>query len=568
MRKYPFASALAILLIITLVTPTVFFIAPQKTHAAGGILGAASCIGSILGIGVGTVVTKVVSPAVPTWDALNLSQNTVSASANSTSCINDTILMPLARALARMILQQITASTINWINGGNGTGQPSFVLNLGVHLQSVGNAVAIPFINQIATGFNSPFGPAIASSLMKSYSQQTSMAGFFAANQSTLAQSSPNQAAFLAGNWSQGGIPAWFALTTQDQNNPYTLYQAAQSQLGSQVNQAQTNRRQDLISGQGFLSWCGATDSSAGSGSATGVNPGASCINKDGTSGNVQTPGSVILGYTQKTLGSGIDQLVSAQDLDAALGAIVTTLIKNVLGGTGLFGASRSSSSGTAITTQLQNYAADNASASASATSIAQSKASQVTSYTDAWNTIAIAANTASTTAADLATFCIAQQSTASDIFAAGGNPGGDMIAFMAISNAQAAAAQTAITTEIAPVLKQALAAPASVAATQTFVLKVESEALGLTSLTTADTGAAGALTADTQTLSTMPPTAADVATVQENAQTFGGSKATPTGSLTVSGSSLVDQMNLIKANAAALKAACTPTPTPVPVSY
>lgn len=572
MSRNPFAGALAMLLIITLMAPVAFFITPQRTHAAG-ILGAASCIGGLLGIGSTALTSTVTALAgVPVTNLLMQTNTSVSASSNATDCITTSIIMPLARALARMILQQITASTINWINGGNGTGQPSFVLNLGVHLQSVGNAVAIPFINQITSGFNSPFGPAIASSLMKSYSQQTSMAGFFAANQSTLARYSPNPTAFVAGNWSQGGIAEWFALTTQDNNNPYMLDLAAKSQLGSQVNQAQTNRRQDLMQSGGFLSWCGPVDTTSSSGA--GVSPGVSCMNKDNTPGKVQTPGSIILGYTQKTLGSGIDQLVNAQDLDAALGAIVTTLIRNILGGTGLFGASQPSSSGAAITTQLQNYAADNASASASATSIAQSKASQVTLYTDAWNTVATAANTASTTVADLATFCAVAADTAANalINAGNGTEGAVFITatpailasthstFIDASRAQAVAAQTAITTEVAPVLKLALAAPGSVAATQAFVLKVEAEALGLTSLTTADTGAAGALTADTQTLSAMSPSATDVATAQENAQTFGGAKATPKGSLTVSGSSLVDQMNLINTNAAELKTTvCNP---------
>ena len=64
------------------------------------------------------------------------------------------------------------------------------------------------------------------------------------------------------------------------------------------------------------------------------------------------------------------------------------------------------------------------------------------------------------------------------------------------------------------------------------------------------------------QTLQTMPPTAEDVATLQQESQSFGtyGAQATPEGSLTVSASpSVIDQMNLISANAQALKTSvCT----------
>jgi len=55
-----------------------------------------------------------------------------------------------------------------------------------------------------------------------------------------------------------------------------------------------------------------------------------------------------------------------------------------------------------------------------------------------------------------------------------------------------------------------------------------------------------------------MPPTMQDIANAEQGTQTFGGATASPTGSLTVSGGSLVDQMNLISANATARKSVCT----------
>ena len=64
------------------------------------------------------------------------------------------------------------------------------------------------------------------------------------------------------------------------------------------------------------------------------------------------------------------------------------------------------------------------------------------------------------------------------------------------------------------------------------------------------------------QTLQTMPPTAEDVAALQQESQDFGGigAQENPAGSLTVSANpSVVDQMNLISANAQALKTSvCT----------
>jgi hypothetical protein len=551
----------------------------------------AGAIGCVSGVaaGLAALVTEQVKN-VPVTSVASGEGSITAAGATLGSCVDDTILKPLARLAARIVLQQITASTINWITGKNGSGKASFVTNLSVNLQGVGDAVALPFINQIRTGFNSPFGSAISSALLINYNQQTSLAGFFSANQSTLPGSLQSQQAFLAGNWSQGGIPAWFALTTQCQNNPYCLYQASESQLGSNVGQAQTNRRQDLIQSQGFLSWCGTTaaadqtqsqasggyqacidqcnnasggytascaDSCAtnfsqsggsiGGATSNGVNPGASCTNSDGTPGNIQTPGSVIHDYTQKAVvGAGIDQLISAQDLDQALGAIALALVNQVLSGSGLLGASTpSSSSGRSVITQLQDYSASNASATASATSLAQSALTQLGNYTGAWNTIIASANTASASINALVTYCNAQAK--------------DPNASPSVITAQVNAAQTALATEITPILAQAQAALSSAAITKTLALKVQSEAAAMTSATAATTGAAGVLTADTQALAAAPPSVTDVVNAQANATVTGAAVASPSGSLTVSRGTLVDQTNLISTNATTLKSVCTP---------
>ena len=548
MNKDLFINTITVLLTITFVVPAAFLIAPQRTFAQ-----ASSGAGCVVGLasGLASVVTNQIK-SVPSGDMPSGVAGWTSAGSNVGSCLYNLIVVPALRQMIRGFLQTMTQSTISWINGNNSTGQPSFVLNLGVHLQSVGNAVAIPFINQITAGFNSPFGPAIASSLMKSYSQQTSMAGFFAANQSTLAQSSPNINAFLTGKeWSAN---EWFVLTTQDNNNPYTLYQAAQSQLGSTINQATTNRRQDLIQGQGLLSYCGG-DTSAKVNvklSGGGINPQVSCFNPDGTSANVTTPGSTISSYLQANVNSGIGQLVSAQDLDAAIGQIVMALGNQVLGASGLFGSSQPSSSSN--TTPVSTTPSSSAT---SAISLADSKLAGITAYTSAWATIAAAANIASTTVAGLASFCIAGANE-------GASSGGTQ-SFVDAANAQFTAAQTAIRTLIDPVLVQARSAPNIGIETTALALKVKAAAIVVPLADPTQFGI------DVATLATMSPATTDVVLVQQDAQVSGGARANQIcadagctykiGGLIVSGGSLVDQMNLINTDAAGLKTTvCNPS--------
>ncbi len=582
MSKEPFTGVFAMLLTSTLAVSVTFLSAPQPVLASGSA-GGLSCIGgAVAGLmgGAGAAVLSVPNNSV-------LEDTTTGGTQVSTlsSCINSLILLPLAQAAIKMFLQNMTGDVINFINGtSNGTGQPSFVPNISVNLQSVGDAVAGPFIDQIAQGaFNSPFGSAIALSLQNNYAQGTDLAGFYAANQCTLNQSSPDINSYLAGNWSQGGVGSWLALTTEPQNNPYMLAQAAQGQLGSLVSQAQANRQQDLLQSGGFLSWCGGgapayspTTSTNGGFTPTqnGFTTSATCFNKDGSPGYVETPGSVIAGYTQKAVvDAGFSQeyaqLISANQIDNALGAIVGDVFSQVMGGVnGLLGASQSSSYGRpALLTQLNTYT-PTASMTAGAPT-AQAVLSNITNYTNAWETIASAANDAATSATSLANFCTTAVATANSLELPSTSPstsslGGSTIlsqssdaklaAFITSATAEAAAAQTAIQTEINPVITQAQNALNSVAPTQALANKIEAEAGSTTGFSTLGT--------DIQTLTGMPPLAVDIANAQQNAQALGEAVSSPahTVSLTVTGGTLVDQMNLISANAnsTVLRAVCT----------
>ncbi len=537
-----FASRVIVaLLAVGIIAPA--FLVPQRASAqVASAAGAASCFAAG-GVGLaGGAASAVLS--VPVNDMANLAQNTFTAGATQGDCIKNNIITPLARLMARIVIQQITASTINWITGRNGTGQPTFVTNLSLNLQAVGDAVALSYISRVTTAFNSPFGPMIAQSLQLQYNQQSSLAGFFAANQSTLNRWSPNPNAFLSGQWAQGGIPAWFALTTQTQNNPYTLYQAAEGQLRSNLSQAETNRRQDIAQGGGFLSWCGVTDAAAqdqSSAAGGGANPGDACTNSDGTPGTVQTPGSAIHDYAQKAIvGAGLDQLVSVTDIDQALGAIAMALVNQVLGNGGLLGAGTPLPGRPPITNQLQAYSGDTSANTGSSSSFAGAMLSRITAYKAAWGTITSSADVASSSLNRLVTYCNSQAT--------------DPNALQGVINANVAAAQAALATEVAPIYTQAGQAIAATDPTKALALKVQAESSSVTSTTTAAT-----IAADTGVLATAAPTVSDLTSVQQNASVMNGAKANPAGSLTVAGGSLVDQMNLITTNAAALQAACTP---------
>lgn len=522
------ATLCATLLIFTVIVPTALFVTPQRVSAqfGGGCVG--SALGSVFGIFSNLSVGGLtgVPVASPSLGGLLGSGNVINAgTAGATlgQCVFQLVVVPLAQSMIRLALQQVTANIINWINGNNGTGQPSFVQNLSRHLQGVSDTVAVSFTAQVNRVLNPTFGAAIASSLLVNYARGTSIGGFFAANQSKLARVSPNPAAFAAGDWSKGGTSAWLALSTQTADNPYLLSSAANTQLYSLINQAETNRRQDLVQSRGFLSWCGTNNQTSG---AYGVGLTDSC-----TSGNVKTPGTVIADYTRDALGADIAQLVNPRDIDSSLAAIFTAAlqqgVRSILGGTGLFGASQTSSiRPQAITNALQTSASSNTSVINSANAAANAALSRLSAYTTAWNSVASAANAAQTSVSTVKNSC----------------------------DSQAGAADAALV-GVQAVIAQAQSALNAVAGTQVLAIQVQQDAQ--------DTSPEGQakLNRDMQALAAAPPSSADVADAQAKAASTGGASANPAGSLSVSGGSLVDQMNLIDTNAQSLLSSCSAIP-------
>ena len=234
-----------------------------------------------------------------------LSQDTISAIKNAASYVLDIsntaanyakyiksyILDPLAFIMSGNLLKSITSSILGFIGGKNGTGKPLYIQNLRGYLRNVGDVEAYTFLDQFRRNSNSPFAGAITSSLRADYLQQTTLTGFFAANRSTLSRVSSDPLRYVAGDWSKGGLLAWFGLTTQDQNNPYTFKYRAQAQLARQAQFAEATKLAQANWGQGFLSYCGAKG-----GLASGSYDSSVCT--EDSEGNLQCGGGSDTGGT------------------------------------------------------------------------------------------------------------------------------------------------------------------------------------------------------------------------------------------------------------------------------
>lgn len=312
-------------------------------------------------IDIGNIVQSTLSAV---YDALMYAVDIIMEVYQYLMYVKEWILEPIAYIQSGKALRGITGGMLSFVAGeSNGTGRPQFVQNLPWHLRSVGDNTTSAFLRQLRANSDSPYAGVIADSLRSNYAEQTSLAGFFRANRNTLPQFSQNPTAFLSGNWSQGGMRAWFALTTQSQNNPYAMHRRAEQKLGLLLAQAENAVTKQLDWGDGLLSWCddsegpsegGVCDAGGYTGTYTdGVCiqdeasdtpdiaqvPGAPCTKKDGTQGKIATPGSTIKGYFEHTLELDSQKLVqmgnAATQITSMIGGIMDTitLVQGIIGG-------------------------------------------------------------------------------------------------------------------------------------------------------------------------------------------------------------------------------------------
>jgi len=335
---------------------------------------------------------------------LNLVENTLSAVKAVTGCdAKECGLDAIAWTISKMAIQTMTKSVVGWINNGF-NGSPAFVTNIDVYLGQISDATANQFFGQLSSNaaIRSPFQTTVSALTQTNYLKSTNANGFFLSNPYTLNQFTHDDAGFIAGKTFDGGWQAWLAMTTQPQNNPLGAQQLAQDELQKRIATAQTNSIKQLDWGQGFLSWCGDKDDSAPDPNAgtqgtiqTVTVTAQQCLGSDGKPGEIKTPGSVIQAQLNKTLGLTGDQLVTADEFNEIIGALMSQLVGQVLGSTGLSGVSQPSSNGSIAINQATNAAQLTGNSGAIANAFTQgvtNSQEQVKQYQTAWATIGTAA--------------------------------------------------------------------------------------------------------------------------------------------------------------------------------
>lgn len=262
-------------------------------------------------------------------DPTNLVQNVISAGAAAATNTLEYVLDGLAWQVANLAIQSMTKSIVTWINSGF-EGSPAFVTDLRTNLRGVGDAVANRFFQELSNQeiATTPFQDKVLDAVRLGYYLRTSPESFYTRYPYTLNQVSPDARAFLEGDFSQGGWDAWFSTVMNPQNNPFGAQELANEALENAVAGATGDRLEELSWNRGFLSWRGKCTSPAPEGSATNLSGEDSCLGYE-----IRTPGTAIMDSLNKVKNVPFDRLVSADEFNEIIGALLNQLALAILGG-------------------------------------------------------------------------------------------------------------------------------------------------------------------------------------------------------------------------------------------
>lgn len=301
-------------------------------HAKATVLGDAAIVSLLTGINISTGATAITT---------------------GTSLTVKTVLDGLAWTVAKVAIQTMTKSIVNWINGGF-EGSPAFETDLNNSLRRLGDGVAQQVLKELASNekIHSPFVEKLVTKVGAGYYLYSGRDAIASKLRYTLDQSSADDKAFLAGDFQQGGWNAWFSAFMEPANNPYGAQMIASQELASAISNKANTYTQELGWGSGFLSWKGdcidaAPASSAGQNAGqtaeatTKLSDAKECLNH-----KTETPGSVIEQTLIPNLNSPLHQLELADSINEIVGALASQLVSKVIGGRGLSGVSQPTQGG------------------------------------------------------------------------------------------------------------------------------------------------------------------------------------------------------------------------------
>ena len=316
----------------------------------------------ILTIALVSFLTPQFVRAIPVEDVANTAQTTISAGANSVTSgattassisttmlqIKEYILDNAAFMLAKAALRQLTTSIVTWINSGF-QGNPGFVANPAEFFKEIGNqAIGDMIMDQGSLAFLcTPFSIDLRLQLAFKYSpfqKRISCTLTDVINNTTGALGNASINGFTAGDFAQGGWPAFVEMTTAPQNNLYGAYVQADFELSARMSSLEERKSNELNQGRGFLSWRKCTtdpdalaveaeldDALSENPTYSGAEANSQYAQERDDNCDIYTPGSVIAGVIDANTTGPLQELHLADEINEIVGALFSQLVKKTL---------------------------------------------------------------------------------------------------------------------------------------------------------------------------------------------------------------------------------------------
>ncbi|OHA15459.1 MAG: hypothetical protein A3G52_00575 [Candidatus Taylorbacteria bacterium RIFCSPLOWO2_12_FULL_43_20] len=304
--KKLFLKLTSLLLIIIIFGGVLF--APYRVEKAeavtAGLVGCVSGILSELGIkNVGSKVTSEVrnfaSDRVPVSEKDILEQTTIIADKQTNLENKEFNLDSCVKGIAQEVIHQITSSIIDWINNGF-EGSPTFISNPEAFFGDIADQTLGLFIEGAGLDFLcTPFKLDIQFGLRSIYRRDARV------------YCTPSRIAQVQGftdkDFKDIGWDGWLELTTRNENNYYGSWVTANNDLNAAMNYRINKQIQELTWGSGFMSI------------------------KDEETGEINTPGSIIVRQADRALGSNLEELQLAKEFDDIIYALINQLTNQLI---------------------------------------------------------------------------------------------------------------------------------------------------------------------------------------------------------------------------------------------
>ena len=190
-------------------------------------------------------------PTVEAFPVVEVGPNVVT---NTIRTVKETVLDRIGWMLAKAVVSNIMASTIDWVNSGF-RGSPAFVQDLDRFLLNVADEAAGRVLEEFGGEFSficSPFRLDIQVALALQYQQAREGLPYQGC---LLSEAFENFEDFVAGDFLQGGWQDWMQISANpNMYSQYGAYLEAQTTFEARIRNAEGRESQLLDFGKGFLS--------------------------------------------------------------------------------------------------------------------------------------------------------------------------------------------------------------------------------------------------------------------------------------------------------------------------